>query len=61
MDPNEEKLREFFRNSGANEVQAATLASQALKRARQLSRERGWTEIEAMRHLLEMFIEAQQR
>lgn len=51
---------EFFKQSGASELQAETMTRQMLKRAGQLSEERGISEVEAMQYLLELFVEAQQ-
>jgi len=59
MDKSEEQLMEFFKQSGADESQSKTMAKQMVKRAGQLSKERGWTEVEAMQHLLKLFVEAQ--
>lgn len=60
MDETEDQLVEFFRNSGANLVQSKTMARQMIKRAGQLSKERGWTKVQAMQHLMKLFVEAQQ-
>ena len=60
MDDTEKQLIEFFKSSGATEAQSEILARQMIKRASQLSEERGWTEVEAMQHLLKLFVEAQQ-
>jgi hypothetical protein len=59
MNKEEEQLVEFFKQSGADEAQSRTMAKQMIKRVGQLSRERGWTEVEALRHLLKLFVEAQ--
>ena len=58
MEKTEEQLVEFFKQSGANKTQSATLAKQMIKRAGQLSKEREWSEIEAMQYLLKLFVEA---
>ena len=60
MDKTEEQLVEFFKSSGANEAQSEVMAKQMIKRAAQLSEERGWSDVEAMQHLLKLFVEAQQ-
>lgn len=60
MEKTESELIEFFKKSGADDVQSATMAKQMIKRTRQLSEERGWSEFEAMQHLLKLFVEAQQ-
>ena len=60
MEGNKEQLMEFFKQSGASELQAETMTRQMLKRAGQLSEERGISEVEAMQYLLELFVEAQQ-
>jgi hypothetical protein len=56
----EKQLVEFFMRSGANEAQSEVMATQMIKRAAQLSEERGWSDVEAMQHLLKLFVEAQQ-
>ena len=60
MDDTEKQLIEFFKSSGATEAQSEILMRQMIKRASQLSKERGWTEVESMQHLLKLFVEAQQ-
>ena len=60
MDDTEKQLIEFFKSSGATEAQSEVMARQMIKRASQLSEERGWTDVEAMQHLLKLFVEAQQ-
>jgi len=50
-------LTRAFVNLGSNEAQAGTMASQLLKRARQLSTERGISEAEAMSGLLQKVIQ----
>ena len=60
MDKTEEQLVEFFKSSGANETQSKVMAKQMIKRAGQLSVERGWSDVEAMQYLLKLFVEAQQ-
>jgi len=60
MDKTEEQLIDFFKSSGANEAQSKVMAKQMIKRASQLSEERGWSDVEAMQHLLKLFVEAQQ-
>ena len=60
MENTEEQLIEFFKSSGASDAQSEVMARQMMKRASQLSEERGWTDVEAMQHLLKLFVEAQQ-
>lgn len=60
MSSTEEQLVEFFLSSGATEEQSKVMAKQMVKRASQLSEERGWSDVEAMQHLLKLFVEAQQ-
>lgn len=48
----------LFQRLGADEERAPVMASQLLKRARQLAEERGITEAEAARELLQKVIEA---
>jgi len=59
MDNADEQLIEFFKKSGANEKQSQTMANQLVKRAGQLSRQKGWTELEALEYLLKRIGEAQ--
>jgi hypothetical protein len=59
MDNADEQLIEFFKKSGANEKQSQTMANQLVKRAGQLSRQKGWTELEALEYLLKRIAEAQ--
>ncbi len=61
MEDSHDKLVELFKQAGATDGQALVMARQMIKRAGQLSRERGWTEVEAMQHLLKLFAEAQER
>jgi hypothetical protein len=49
-----EQLTVWCRKLGASDAQAATMAAQLLKRAAQLSRERGITQAEALAGLLEI-------
>lgn len=58
MDPDEERLIRFFKESGATGEQARVMTGQMIRRAAQLAKERGWTELEAMEHLLKLFLEA---
>ncbi|MCB1124407.1 MAG: hypothetical protein KJT03_22840 [Verrucomicrobiae bacterium] len=58
MDIREEQLIEFFKKSGANEEQARVMSRQMVRRATQLATERGWSEVQAMQHLLKLFLEA---
>lgn len=60
MEDNKEQLMEFFKQSGASDLQAETMTRQMIKRAGQLSEERGISEVDAMQYLLELFVEAQQ-
>ena len=60
MDKTESQLVEFFLSSGATDEQAKVMTKQMIKRAAQLSEERGWSDVEAMQHLLKLFVEAQQ-
>jgi hypothetical protein len=60
MDDTENQLIDFFKSSGATEAQSEIMARQMIKRASQLSEERGWTDVESMQHLLKLFVEAQQ-
>lgn len=59
-DVTEAKLVEFFKQSGADESQSLTMARQMIKRSSQLSKERGWSKMEAMQYLLKLFIEARE-
>ena len=59
MDNADEQLIGFFKKSGANEKQSQTMANQLVKRAGQLSRQKGWTELEALEYLLKRIAEAQ--
>ncbi|MFO8026827.1 MAG: hypothetical protein R6U56_04110 [Opitutales bacterium] len=45
---------------GADSSQAEVMASQLLKRARQISQERGVSEVEALENLLKQVVEARQ-
>ena len=60
MDNTELQLVDFFLSSGASDEQSKVMAKQMIKRAAQLSDERGWSDVEAMQHLLKLFVEAQQ-
>ncbi|MDG2167632.1 MAG: hypothetical protein P8L44_06865, partial [Opitutales bacterium] len=60
MDKTELQLVDFFLSSGASDEQSKVMAKQMIKRAAQLSDERGWSDVEAMQHLLKLFVEAQQ-
>ncbi|MDA0347469.1 MAG: hypothetical protein O3C43_12965 [Verrucomicrobia bacterium] len=60
METQDDQLIEFFKKSGANDEQSKTMASQLKKRARQLSGQRGCTELEALEHLLKRILEARE-
>lgn len=60
MDKTEKQLIEFFKSAGATEAQSEVMAKQMIKRAAQLSEERGWSDVEAMQYLLKLFVEAQE-
>lgn len=60
MDKTEQQLVDFFLGAGASDEQSKVMAKQMIKRAAQLSEERGWSDVEAMQHLLKLFVEAQQ-
>lgn len=51
---------ELFRRMGAGEAQAATMARQLLKRARQIAEEQNISEVEAAQTLLKKVILARQ-
>ena len=53
-DSEEKRLTAAFAAMGAQPRQAETMAKQTLKRARQLSAERGISEVEALDYLLRM-------
>lgn len=55
-----EKLTVICRRLGAGESQAAVMAAQLLKRADQLSAERGIPREQAMQHLLTVLVEGRQ-
>ncbi len=55
-----EQVTRLFQHWGASELQARTMASQLLKRAGQLSEERGISKLEATENLLKQVIEARQ-
>lgn len=52
-------LTQFFQNKGADEAQALRMASQLIKRARQLAETKSISEKEALEQLLKKIIEAQ--
>ena len=52
-------LTQFFQNKGADESQALRMASQLIKRARQLAETKSISEKEALEQLLKKIIEAQ--
>lgn len=54
------QVAELFRRMGAGEAQAATMARQLLKRARQIAQEESITEVEAAQTLLNKVIQARQ-
>lgn len=56
----EDKLVQLCQRLGSTEAQARTMARQLLKRADQLSAERGITREEAMQHLLKLVVEGSQ-
>jgi hypothetical protein len=60
MKETEAQLIEFFNKAGASKDRSLILARQMIKRAAQLSKERGFSEEEAMKYLLKLFVEAQQ-
>ncbi|MGK0177075.1 MAG: LDH2 family malate/lactate/ureidoglycolate dehydrogenase [Lentimonas sp.] len=53
-----ELIKSLFLNMGASEKQAQTMASQLLKRARQISNEGGITLTESVEKLLKQVVEA---
>jgi hypothetical protein len=55
----EEQLFDFFKKSGATDLQAKTMTRQMIKRAGQLSKEREVSEVEAMQQLLKLFLDSQ--
>tara|TARA_B100002019_G_C20931658_1_gene432437 strand:- start:181 stop:360 length:180 start_codon:yes stop_codon:yes gene_type:complete len=52
-------LTQFFQNKGADNAQAMRMASQLMKRARQLAETKAIPEKEALEQLLKKIIEAQ--
>ena len=64
MEPVEEKhleqVRSLLVRLGAEPPRAEVMAGQLLKRARQISVERGITEVEALENLLKQVVEARQ-
>ena len=52
-------LTQFFQNKGADDVQALRMASQLMKRARQLAETKAISKKEALEQLLKKIIEAQ--
>lgn len=52
-------LTQFFQNKGADDAQALRMASQLMKRARQLAETKAISEKEALEQLLKKIIEAQ--
>ena len=60
METSDDQLIEFFKKSGANDEQSKTMASQLIKRAGQISKQRGCTEMEALEQLLKRIVEARE-
>ena len=54
----EEQLMAFFKQSGANDDQAGTMAKQMIRRAKQKAEKENCSETEAMHKLLKLFVEA---
>ena len=52
-------LTQFFQNKGADNAQAMRMASQLMKRARQLAETKAIPEKEALEQLLKKIVEAQ--
>ncbi len=52
-------LTQFFQNQGADYAQALRMASQLMKRARQLAETKAISEKEALEQLLKKIVEAQ--
>lgn len=55
-----QKIASIFVNLGATEDQAEVMSAQLLKRAVQISEERGISKVEATEYLLKQVIEARQ-
>jgi hypothetical protein len=64
MDPIDEKhldqVASLFQRLGADRDASQVMAKQLLKRARQISRERNISELEALENLLKQVVEARQ-
>ena len=55
-----ELIQSFFSKMGASEKQAHTMASQLLKRSRQIAEEHKITQVEAVEILLNSIVEARE-
>ena len=55
-----EQVTILLKRLGSEESQAKIMAKQLLKRAKQIAKERGITELEALENLLKQVVEARQ-